>query len=197
MYVIFEGIDTTGKSTQIELLKDRFEGVVAIKEPGGTGLGTELREIILNSKKKLSFNAELFLFLADRAQNFQENIKDNRDKIIISDRGLISGISYALANHPNLDKDFLIMMNRFALEGNLPDKVVLFKTTKVLLQQRLSSKEHDNIELRGMDYLLKVQDLMVDVLNRLPIKVLVIDSSNTIENIHVKIKDFIYENTAQ
>ena len=196
MYVIFEGVDTTGKSTQIELLKDRFEGVVATKEPGGTELGTELREIILNSKKKLSFNAELFLFLADRAQNFQENIKENRDKIIISDRGLISGISYALANHPNLDKDFLIMMNRFALEGNLPDKVVLFKTTKVLLQQRLSSKEHDNIELRGMDYLLKVQDLMVDVLNRLPIKVLVIDSSNTIENIHVKIKDFVYDTSA-
>lgn len=196
MYVIFEGVDTTGKSTQIELFKNRFENIIAIREPGGTKLGEKLREIILESKHNISFNAELFLFLADRAQNFEENIKNNKDKIIISDRGMISGISYALANHPTLDKDFLILINKFALEGHLPDKVVLFKTNKELIMQRLTSKSHDNIELRGIDYLLKVQDLMIDVLNALPIKVLAIDASKSIEDIHNEIKDFIYDTSA-
>jgi len=196
VYVIFEGIDTTGKSTQIELFEDNFENVMAIREPGGTKLGEKLREIILESEHNISFNAELFLFLADRAQNFEENIKNNKDKIIISDRGMISGISYALANHPTLDKDFLILINKFALEGHLPDKVVLFKTNKELIIQRLASKSHDNIELRGIDYLLKVQDLMIDVLNSLPIKVLVIDASKSIEDIHNEIKDFVYDTSA-
>jgi len=193
MYIIFEGIDTTGKSTQIELLQKNEQDIITLKEPGGTKLGEKLREIILESDYDISFNAELFLFLADRAQNFEENIKQDKDKIIVSDRGLISGIAYAAANHPNLDIDFLIEINRFALGGNLPDKVVLFKTNEELIQQRLSAKNHDNIELRGIEYLLKVQDLMIDVLNNLPIKVLVIDASNTIENIHKNIKDFIYD----
>ena len=196
MYVIFEGIDTTGKSTQIELFEKTFDDVIAVREPGGTKLGKKLREIILESKHNISFNAELFLFLADRAQNFEENIKNSKDKIIISDRGMISGISYALANHPMLDKDFLILMNKFALEGNLPDKIVLFKTNKDLIMQRLASKSHDNIELRGIDYLLKVQDLMINVLNSLPIKVLAVDASKSIENIHNTIKEFIYDTSA-
>ncbi len=196
MYVIFEGIDTTGKSTQIELFEKTFENVITVREPGGTKLGEKLREIILESKHDISFNAELFLFLADRAQNFEENIKNSKDTIIISDRGMISGISYALANHPTLDKDFLILMNKFALDGHLPDKVVLFKTNKDLMVQRLASKSHDNIELRGIDYLLKVQDLMVDVLNSLPVKVLVIDASKSIENIHNTIKEFVYDTSA-
>ncbi|MFK5881911.1 MAG: dTMP kinase [Sulfurospirillum sp.] len=191
MYVIFEGIDTTGKSTQIELFKKNFDDVIAIREPGGTKLGLKLREIILESEEKISFNAELFMFLADRAQNFEENIKDKKDKIIISDRGMISGISYALANHPSLDKDFLILMNRFALQGKLPDKVVLFVTTKELIHKRLSSKNHDNIELRGIEYLLRVQDLMISILNSLPIKVLSIDASKPIDDIHKEIKGFI------
>ncbi len=190
MYVIFEGIDTTGKSTQLELL-DSFDDIVTVREPGGTKLGEKLREIILESKYNISFNTELFLFLADRAQNFEENIQNNIDKIVVSDRGMISGISYALANHPFLDKDFLILMNKFALNGHLPDKVVLFVTTKELIQERLSSKNHDNIELRGIDYLLKVQDLMINILNSIPVKVLTIDASRTIDDIHEEIKDFI------
>ncbi len=191
MYVIFEGVDTTGKSTQIELFEQNVRDIVAIKEPGGTQLGEKLREIILESEHEISFTSELFLFLADRAQNFDENIKNHNDKIIISDRGLISGISYALANHPDLDINFLILMNKFALNGRLPDKVVLFKTDKELIKLRLSSKEHDNIETRGIEYLLRVQDLMVDVLNRLPIKVLIVDASKSIEDIHKEIKEFI------
>ena len=196
MYVIFEGVDTTGKSTQIELLKRNCSDLITIREPGGTKLGEKLREIILQSKEKISFNAELFLFLADRAQNFEENIKNKREKIIISDRGMISGISYALANHPMLDKDFLILMNRFALDGKLPDRVVLFTTTKELIQKRLFAKSHDNIELRGIEYLLRVQDLMINILNSLPVKVLTIDASRQIDDIHNEIKEFIYDTSA-
>jgi len=196
MYIIFEGVDTTGKSTQIELFKKNKPSIVTLKEPGGTKLGEKLREIILQSDFNLSFSAELFLFLADRAQNFKENIEQFKDKIIISDRGLISGIAYALANHPMLDIDFLININRFALNGNLPDKVVLFKTNEELIKQRLSVKNHDNIESRGIEYLLRVQDLMVNVLNKLPIEVLIIDASKSIDEIYEEIRKGINDTVA-
>lgn len=196
MYIIFEGIDTTGKSTQIELFRQRHADIMTLKEPGNTELGRNLRDIILNSEHKLSFNAELFLFLADRAENFAENISGNPYKMILSDRGMISGIAYALANCENLDMDFLIELNKFALGGNLPDAVVFFKTTKKLIEQRLSLKDHDNIELRGIDYLLNVQDLMGKVLKKLPVKVLTIDASKEIEKIYKEIEEFMYDTSA-
>jgi len=60
--VIFEGVDTSGKSTQVELFSQREQNVFVTKEPGGTNLGVKLREILLQSEEKLSFTAELLLF---------------------------------------------------------------------------------------------------------------------------------------
>lgn len=191
MYIVFEGVDTSGKTTQIELLKDSFPHAIYAKEPGGTSIGQSLRDILLH-KGLSSFRAELFLFLADRAEHYKEIIEPNKDKLIISDRGFISGIAYALTNHPNLDLDFLLTLNRFALEDNLPDKVILFKTNKELIQERMGQKQEDSIEKRGLDYLLKVQDNMIKVLENLDINYYLIDSSNSIEDIHNQIKGLLW-----
>jgi len=192
MYIIFEGIDTTGKSTQVELFKDRHTNIVATKEPGGTDLGLKLREILLNSDEKISFNAELLLFLADRAEHYEKVVKTSSADII-SNRGFISGISYALANHSELDMDFLIQLNKFALSGNLPDKIVLFLTNKKLISARLGDKTKDTIELRGIDYLLNVQELMRTILKSLHVDFLEVNSGDTIEEIYKQIEDFIYD----
>lgn len=193
MYIIFEGIDTTGKSTQVELFKQRHSDVKATKEPGGSSLGLKLREILLMSEEKISFNAELLLFLADRAEHYEKVIKTTRqDHRVISDRGLISGISYALANHNELDLDFLIDLNKFALDGKLPDKIVLFITNHDLITSRLDNKEKDTIEERGITYLLEVQDLMRNVIKALHVEFLEVDSARSIEEIYKQIEEFIY-----
>ena len=194
MYIIFEGIDTTGKSTQVELFAKRHKNVIATKEPGGTKVGIKFREILLNSDEKLGTNAELLLFLADRAEHYEKVIKPVvKENYVISDRGLISGISYALANHPELDRDFLLQVNRFALDGNLPEKVILFKTNRELIGSRLGNKEKDTIESRGIDYLLHVQDLMEETLRALHVDYLEIDSKNSIEEIYKQIEEYIYD----
>jgi dTMP kinase len=194
MYIIFEGIDTTGKSTQVELFGNRHADVLTTKEPGGTKVGLKLREILLESDEKLGFNAELFLFLADRAEHYEKVVKPVvHEKYVIRDRGMISGIAYALANHPELDFDFLLHVNKFALAGNLPDKVVLFKTNHELITKRLGNKEQDTIELRGIEYLLKVQDIMKTTLKALHVEYLEVDSSDSIEEIYKQIEDFIYD----
>ncbi len=193
MYIIFEGIDTTGKSTQVELFASRHKNIVTTKEPGGTKVGVKLREILLESDEKLGVNAELLLFLSDRAEHYEKVVKPAlKENYVISDRGLISGISYALANHPELDRDFLLHVNKFALDGNLPDKVILFKTNYDLITSRLGNKEKDTIEKRGIEYLLKVQDLMKETLDALHVEYLEIDSADTIENIYKQIEEFIY-----
>ncbi len=189
MYILFEGIDTCGKSTQIELLCNSHPDFLATKEPGQTKLGKSIRELILHSKD-LSSKAELFLFLSDRAEHYEKIIKPNQDKIILSDRGFISGLAYALCNQ-NDDLDFLLRANRYALDETVPDKIVFFKTSEDLLKQRLENKSHDNIEKRGIEYLLKVQENMEKVINSLRIDTLVIDAGEKKEKITEQIERFL------
>ena len=187
MYIVIEGIDTAGKSTQINLLKDRFSNTIFTKEPGGTKIGLEIRDIILN-KGVNSKLAELFLFLADRAEHIENIIKPNQDKTIISDRSLISGIAYA---DNNLSINELIKLNLLAIDSILPDKIVMLTLNKDILQFRLSQKEEDKIEARGIDYLLNIQDRFLKIIKLLNRDYIIIDASKDMENIHKEIINFL------
>lgn len=194
MYVVFEGVDTTGKSTQVGFFQERHSEVRTTKEPGGTSLGVKLRDILLNSDENLACNTELLLFLADRAEHYEKVVKEARkDNILISDRGFISGIAYALANHPNLNEELLIRMNAFALNEALPEKIVLFMTNATLIEDRLGNKKRDTIEKRGIEYLLHVQDLMLHITKKLGISVLQVDAKSAKEEIYRQIEEFIYD----
>ena len=189
MYILFEGIDTCGKSTQIELLAKNIPDLVITKEPGGTKFGIKAREILLADTLS-SKRAELLLFLADRAEHYQEVIKANKDKVVVSDRGFISGIGYALAND-DFDFDELVRLNKFALEDHFPDKIILFLTDLETLKARTSAKTLDGIELRGLEYLLSVQEHMKESIIRLGIPHLFIDATDSIENIHQSILTYL------
>ncbi|MDR1460980.1 MAG: dTMP kinase [Campylobacteraceae bacterium] len=191
MLVLFEGIDTSGKTTQIERLKSTNADIKTTFEPGATKLGKELRTILLEKDLKINATAELLLFLADRAEHYEKIIVPNADKLVISDRGFLSGIAYALTNNQNLDISFLIEVNRFALGGKLPDKILFFKTTKELLNSRIKTKSHDKIESRGIEYLLKVQENMEKVLKKTDIEYIILDANESIESLHVKVKMFL------
>ncbi len=189
MYILFEGIDTCGKSTQIELLAQKFDDIVVTKEPGGTVFGVKAREILL-ADSLTSKRAELLLFLADRAEHYEEVVEPNKDKVVISDRGFLSGIGYALANG-DFDFDELVRLNKFALNGHFPDKIILFVTNMKTLNLRTSEKELDGIELRGLEYLINVQNKMHESLQKLGIDYLEVDATDSIENIHQKILSYL------
>ena len=186
MYVVIEGIDTAGKSTQLEILKNKFKDAVFTKEPGGTALGLKLREMILNGEAKSSL-AEMFMFLADRAEHTQEIILKNKEKLIISDRSFISGIAYA--KDEEIEK--LIELNRIATSNIFPNKIILLVLSKDELENRLRQKEHDSIEKRGVDYLLEIQDRLKKTILKLNINHIFIDASKKIEEIEKEIEDFI------
>ena len=191
MYVVIEGIDTAGKSTQLEILKNKFPNAIFTKEPGGTALGIKLREMILSGEANSSL-AEMFMFLADRAEHTQEIILKNKNKLIISDRSFISGIAYA----KDRKIDDLIELNRLATSNNFPQKVILLELKKDELQKRLSQKPNDSIEKRGLDYLLDIQARLKETILKLNIKHIFIDASlniDEIDEIAKKIEDFINE----
>jgi len=187
MYIIFEGIDTCGKTTQIDLIAKDFRDVVITREPGGTHFGKIAREILLSNSIN-SKRAELLLFLADRAEHYTQVISPNRDKLILSDRGFLSGIGYALANG-DFNFDHLIELNKFALEDNFPDLIIFFETNMETLTKRtqVEDKTLDGIELRGLKYLMNVQKYMSQSLKKLDIPYLLIDATKDIKSIHQSI----------
>ena len=100
MFITFEGIEGSGKSTQIQLLKEFFEKKAQkaffTKEPGSSEVGKKIRSILLNKENKIFPLTEIFLIFADRIQHVQEIIKPNLNegKIVISDRYYDSSIAY-------------------------------------------------------------------------------------------------------
>ena len=190
MYILFEGIDGAGKSTQIARLAAAYPQAIVTKEPGGTKLGENLREILLK-ENDLDKRAEILLFLADRAEHFGKIIKPNLDKMILSDRGFVSGMAYALAGG-NFSFEELLNLNKFALQGNFPQKIVFFKADESTLRSRLNSRAQiDGIEARGFGYLLKVQDAMEEILQKLGVSYVTIDAALDEEKITNLIKEFI------
>ena len=181
MYIAIEGIDTAGKSTQISALASHFPQAVITKEPGATDIGIEIREIVLSAKAK-SKKAEFLLFLADRAEHIKEVIEPNLDKMIISDRSAVSGVAYALIQG-EIDKKDLVELNNFATNNTYPEKVFLLRLTKEELEFRLSQKELDGIELRGSEYLLKIQDSIVEATKLLGLELVEVDATKSIEDI--------------
>jgi dTMP kinase len=185
MYIIFEGIDTSGKSTQIELIKQAHQEVLVTKEP----YSSTFRDILLGGKLE-SKRAEILLFLADRAEHYHKIVKPNPDRLVLSDRGFISGMAYALANG-NFDKEELLSFNKFALKGNMPDKIILFITDMPTLKSRISTMELDSIEERGLEYLLEVQEIMRDIITSLNIPHLFVDATDDIDSVNKTITDYI------
>lgn len=192
MLINFEGVDGAGKSTQINLLKEIYKDAIITKEPGGTELGLMIRNYLMNSASKISQRAEIFLFLADRAEHYEKVLKPNYGNLILSDRSFVSGLAYAMANDDNLDIETLIELNKFALCSDFGDKFVFLKANENLIRQRLFSRgQNDDIESRGIEYLMRVQGFMSIILADLKFEVLEIDASLSPEIIHNKIRKFI------
>lgn len=188
MYVVIEGVDTAGKSTQLDILQQKFQEALFTKEPGGTELGVKLRQMALSGEAQ-SKTAEMFLFLADRAEHIEEVILANEDKMVVSDRSVISGIAYA----KDLPLEVVVSLNLIATSNKLPSHVILLELTKEELTKRLSGKTNDAIELRGIDYLIDIQNRMKQTVELLNLNHIYIDASLSIEQIASKIEEFINE----
>ncbi len=195
LFITFEGADGCGKTTQIELL-DKYlraagRDTLLTREPGSRGLGEKLREILLNYDGEVSPTAESFLFLADRAQHVDCIIKPalKEGKIILCDRHTDSTVAYQGYGR-ELDITQINYLNNIATGGLKPDLTIVFDIDVETSLARVG-KNKDRMESAGIDFFNRVRHGYLDIARKEPDRVKVIDSSDTIENIHKKVLELV------
>lgn len=165
-FITFEGIDGSGKSTQVELLSEYLDrnsiDHIVVREPGGTDVGERIRDILLSKDMDMSARAEFLLYSASRA-NLTEKIiipALNEGKIVISDRFFDSSTAYQGFGR-GIDIDSIKMINRFATFGLKPD--VTFIIDISVETSRLRKKNRDRIESENHDFLWRVRKAYLDM----------------------------------
>lgn len=166
MYLVFEGPDYTGKTTQIKMVKDYLEAaghkVYSTRQPGGSLYGNKLRSLLLDRPEMEIGNlAEIFTFMADRAQNVEEVIEHlSQGAIVLSDRcGLSTEVYQAYAKNKTSILPLVKALNKVAMQGLTPDLTFLFSCDLETIQERMKSAGRvDRIEARGIDYHKRVHE---------------------------------------
>jgi dTMP kinase len=187
MFITFEGVDGSGKTTQAALLAEalRAEGhdVVATREPGGTELGERIRELLLDGGVITPW-AEASLFAAARAQLVEEVIRPAlaRGADVISDRYIDSSLAYqGLARGLGVDR--VLELNLLATGGLLPDRTFLLLLAPEQAARRRRGAEADRIEGEGNDFATRVDDAYRELAAVFGQRLVTIDASLPVEAI--------------
>ena len=193
-FITFEGIDGCGKSTQVKMLVEALNSVekntILVREPGGTTISEEIREILLHRHlSDISDRTEALLMTGSRAQLTYEIVMPNliNGKNVVADRFYDSTLAYQGGGR-NLDLDWLIKLNHFAAYELEPDVTFLVDILPEEASKR-KSKEEDRIERAGIELQTLVRNTYLELSIRFKERFVVIDGHETIENIHTSILD--------
>lgn len=195
LFITFEGADGCGKTTQIELLdkylQEKGFKTLVTREPGAKGLGEKLREILLNYDGEVSPNCESFLFLADRAQHVDCVIRPalKQGTIVLCDRHTDSTVAYQGYGR-GLNIEQIKKLNEIAVNGLKPDLTIVFDIDIETSMKRVG-KTKDRMESAGMDFFNRVRKGYLAIAQNEPDRVKVINSADTIENIHKQVIELV------
>lgn len=196
LFVTFEGGDGGGKSTQITLLEKWLrsgasplssDDIVVTKEPGGTELGAQIRELILHSDF-VDNRAEALLYAADRAHHIATKVRPtlNAGGIVLGDRYFDSSRAYQGTGRALRTGD-VHALSLWATSGLTPHLTFLLDVSPEVLAERRDSATHDRVERAGMEFHLKVRDAFLELAREEPERFIVIDASQSIEDVHAEI----------
>lgn len=193
LFITFEGGDGSGKSTQsailIDWLRSTGHTVVESREPGGTDLGLELRELVLHRRGEMAPRAEALIYAADRAHNIATKVRPalERGEVVVQDRYLDSSVAYQGAGRV-LGADEVRDLSLWATEGLLPDLTVLLDLPEG--EDRLSERtKYDRLEAAGEDFHARVRRAYLELAAGEPDRFLVLDARERIEHIAARIRD--------
>jgi dTMP kinase len=195
MFISFEGIDFSGKSTQIELLKDYLvdhnKKVEILREPGGTEISEKIRRILLDNKnEELVAEAELFLFSASRAQLLREKIRPYLDKgiYVISDRFHDSSTAYQGYGR-GIPLEVVDRIHQLAIGDTIPDLTFFIDIPVGIANERRKKKSKlklDRIEVADSEFYNRVRSGYLEIARKEE-RFKVIDGTQTIETIQNQI----------
>ena len=182
-FITFEGIDGSGKTTQINLLEQKLikEGIspLILREPGGTRLSERIRQILLDRKNiNLSSVAESLLFVAARAQLVSDQIKPalEQGKYVICDRFIDSTVAYQGYGR-RLNVEYLEQLNNYATDNIHPDITIILDINPEKAALRKQSDTPDRMEDIGIDFFLRVQKGYYEIANRHSKRCVIIDGT--------------------
>lgn len=202
LFIALEGPDGSGKSTIAEKLKNYIEDLglkcVLTREPGGTPIGEDIRGVLLDNKNtEMSSKTEALLYAAARAQHVNEKIKPLLDKgyIVISDRYVLSSLAYQ-GHARGLGIEEVMEINKFAMDGIYPDKVLFFEISpEEALSRKFIDREADRLENAGADFHNTTYEGYKKAIEMYDKNVSLIDANGTVKetlkNCKVAIEDLI------
>lgn len=161
MFITFDGVDGSGKTTQLEpfceMLRKEGKTVVACRDPGGTALGEMMRSILLGDEIEFGYRAEMMLYMAARAQLVEEVIRPAlaAGNVVVSDRFLLANVVYQ-GWAGELTPNEIWRVGEVAVNGLVPDCTFVFDINVNIASQRLR-RVLDRMESRGIDYLHRVR----------------------------------------
>ncbi|MBX3243349.1 MAG: dTMP kinase [Acidobacteria bacterium] len=200
-FITFEGIDGSGKSTQLRMLTGDLRGrgtdIVVTREPGGTPLGRRLREAFLETEETVAPIAELLLFAADRAQHVELLIKPAlaEGRTVISDRYADATFAYQGAGR-GFETETVNSVIELATGGLKPDLTLFFDVTVERAIERMSTRDGQGVAKNRMDdetaeFYADVRKAYLGIAEREPERFKVIDANGSIEVTHAKMMEII------
>ena len=195
LFITLEGGDGSGKSTQSGLLvawlEETGRPVLVTREPGGTELGLELREMVLHRRGEIAPRAEALIYAADRAHHIATKVRPalERGEVVVQDRYLDSSVAYQGAGRV-LGAEEVRNLSLWATEGLLPDLTVLLDLHEELGSDRMAERtKYDRLEAETTEFHARVRDAYLELAAAEPERFLVLDARDTIESIAAAIRE--------
>ena len=184
LFVTFEGGDGVGKTTQISLLTSSLEelgvAVTVTREPGGTPLGNEIRELVLHSREHIAPRAEALLYAADRAHNVATIVRPalERGDVVLQDRYFDSSVAYQGAGRA-LEAGDIKRISMWAANDLIPDLTVLLDLDEESAAKRLAAqnKPFDRFESERAEFHARVRQAFLRLADAEPDRFIVIDAT--------------------
>jgi dTMP kinase len=197
LFLTFEGGDGSGKSTQAALLEEwlrgRGETVLRTREPGGSDLGLELRDIILHRRGHIEPRAEALIYAADRAHHIATVVRPalERGDVVVQDRYLDSSVAYQGAGR-TLDAGEVRNLSLWAAEGLLPDLTILLDLDE---SEGLDASRttYDRLEAEQAEFHQRVRTAYLELAAAEPDRFLVLDATRPAPEIAADIRERVEE----
>ena len=197
VFITFEGGDGSGKSTQIQSVRDWFESrgreVIVTREPGGTELGTEIRRLVQNGPEDVDARTEALLYAADRAYHVATVIGPalERGAVVLGDRYIDSSLAYQGAAR-SLGVDEIASLSAWATQGLYPSLTFLLDLPPEVGARRRTDAP-DRMERESMDFHERVRHQYLRLADAEPDRIVVIDAVGTVDEVFSEIRGVLVE----